>query len=65
VSRRHQTNRRKSFSRRQHELRQRPDRHVVPELLEMTWDEPPAPAQADGFAFLDPRASRIRFALGD
>jgi hypothetical protein len=65
VSKRHQASRRKSYGRRQHELRQRADRHAVPELLELTWDEPPGGSPADGFSFLDPRAGRIRFALGD
>ena len=65
MSKRHQASRRKSFSRRQHELRQRGDRHAVPELLDMAWEERQAGGPADGFAFLDPRAGRIRFALGD
>jgi len=65
VSKRHQANRRKSFSRRQHELRQRSDRPAAPELLETAWDETPGGTPADTFSFLDSRAGRIRFALGD
>jgi hypothetical protein len=65
VSKRHQANRRKSFSRRQHELRERADRHGVPEVRDIAWDEPPGGAPADGFAFFEPHTARIRFALGD
>jgi hypothetical protein len=65
VSKRHQTSRRKTYGRRQHELRERPDRRTVPELLEATSDDWAGGSAADGFAFLDPGAGRMRFALGD
>jgi len=63
VSKRHHTSRRKTYGRRQHELRERPDRRATPELTEAAWDEPEAASPAGTFAFLDPGASRIRFAL--
>jgi hypothetical protein len=65
VSKRHHTSRRKTYGRRQHELRERPDRRMVPELLEATSDDWSAGAPADAFSFLDSGAGRIRFALGD
>ena len=65
MTKRHQASRRKSYGRRQHELRQRSDRHALPALLDAARDEPSAASPADGFAFLDPRVGRIHFALGD
>jgi hypothetical protein len=65
VSKRHQTNRRKSFSRRQHELRERPDRRVAPELSDVAWDDRHSGTQGDALNFLDARSPGIRFALGD
>jgi hypothetical protein len=63
VSKRHHTSRRKTYGRRQHELRERPDRRATPELTDAAWDEPATDSPAGTFAFLDPGASRIRFAL--
>jgi hypothetical protein len=63
VSKRHQTNRRKTYGRRQHELRERPDRRTEPERFDATSDEWAGGSRADAFAFLDPGAGRIRFAL--
>jgi hypothetical protein len=65
VSKRHQTNRRKSFSRRQHELRERPDRRALPDHVDATWDEAPTGSRNDSFGFIDARAPGMRFALGD
>jgi hypothetical protein len=65
VSKRHQTNRRKSFSRRQHELRERPDRRNLPDRSDVAWDDRPSGSQGDSFTFLDARGPGIRFALGD
>jgi hypothetical protein len=62
VSKRNQSSRRKAYGRRQHELRERTDRYVMPELLDASWLESPQPA-ADGSWFLDARRSRV--ALGD
>jgi hypothetical protein len=65
VSKRHQSSRRKSYGRRQHELRERHDRRHLPESMEFGYEDPGAAAQADPLAFLDPRTPRLRFAIGD
>lgn len=66
MSKRHQSSRRRSYGRRQHEVHEREGnlRHA-PTLEEMELDSFGVSAQADPFAFLDPRAPRIRFATGD
>ena len=65
MSKRHQSNRRKTYGRRQHEVRERSDRQHQQEGfdLELTDWGPAAPA--DPFAFLDPRSPRLRFSTGD
>jgi len=65
VSKRHQASRRKSYGRRQHELRERQDRVRLPEHGDASRDDPASAAGADPLAFLDPRAVRLHFALGD
>jgi len=65
MSKRHQSSRRKTYGRRQHEVRERTERihHVdVPEHEQDSWS---SGAPADPFAFLDPRAPRFRFVSGD
>jgi len=65
MSKRHQANRRKSYGRRQHEVRERHDRdiHHDPAVFEL--DEWGSAAPADPLAFVDPRTPRFRFATGD
>ncbi len=65
MSKRHQSSRRKSYGRRQHEVRERHDRdhHVEAADFELERWGPGAPA--DPLAFMDPRAPRLRFVLGD
>lgn len=63
MSKRHHTSRRKTYGRRQHELRERPERRATPELTDAAWDEPETDSRAGTFAFLDAGPSRIRFAL--
>jgi hypothetical protein len=65
MSKRHQSSRRKTYGRRQHEVRERQDRGNHGEAFDFDGADPGSAAQADPFAFLDPRAPRIRFALGD
>jgi hypothetical protein len=65
VSKRHQSSRRKTYGRRQHEVRERHDRGQHGEGFELELGDWGPSAQVDPFAFLDPRAPRIRFALGD
>lgn len=65
MSKRHQSSRRKTYGRRQHEVRERHDRGQHVDAAEFEQDEWSSGAPADPFAFLDPRAPRFRFASGD
>jgi hypothetical protein len=66
VSKRHQSSRRRSYGRRQHELHERDTyrRHapLAADLDADGWDQG---APTDPLAFLDPRAPRLRFAIGE
>jgi hypothetical protein len=61
----HQSNRRKSYGRRQHEVAERRQRDYQPDSSEAGFDDLAPAALADRLAFLDPRTSRLQFALGD
>ena len=65
MSKRHQSSRRKTYGRRQHEVRERHDRGNQAEAFGFDLGGWSAVAPADPLAFLDPRTPRIRFALGD
>lgn len=65
MSKRHQAIRRKNYGRRQHEVRERHDRPQQGEASDFDGTENRPSAPADSFSFMDPRAPRIRFALGD
>ena len=65
MSKRHTSSRRKTYGRRQHEVRERQDRGQQAEGYEFELGEWGAAGQADPLGFLDPRSTRIRFALGD
>ena len=65
MSKRHQSSRRKTYGRRQHEVRERQDRDHHSEGFEFELSDWGAVAQVDPLAFLDPRRPRVRFALGD
>ena len=65
MSKRHQSSRRRSYGRRQHELHERGARRHVPEPAEWALDEPAATSSNDPFAFMDPRMPRLRYVLGD
>ena len=65
MSKRHQSSRRKTYGRRQHEVRERHDRSHHVDAVDFERDEWGSAAPADPFAFLDPRAPRFRFASGD
>ena len=66
MSKRHQSSRRRSYGRRQHELHERQTvRRHNPADDEAELDGFGASTQADPLAFLDPRAPRLRFAIGD
>jgi hypothetical protein len=64
VSKRHQNSRRKSYGRRQHELRERAGQYRPIGRIELTWDDD-AEAAPRELAFLEPRAPGLRFAMGD
>jgi hypothetical protein len=65
MSKRHQASRRKSYGRRQHEVRERHERAVHHDVADVELDDWGSAAPADPFSFLDPRAPRYRFAVGD
>ena len=65
MSKRHQSNRRKSYGRRQHELHERRQREHQQEADERDIDDPALDAVADRFSFLDPRTPRLHYALGE
>ncbi len=65
MSKRHQSNRRKSYGRRQHEVRERQDRTNQHDPAAFELDDWGSAAPADPLAFVDPRSPRFRFALGD
>lgn len=65
MSKRHQSSRRRSYGRRQHELHERESRRHNPLAEDMDLDAFGVSSQADPFAFLDPRAPRLRFAIGE
>jgi hypothetical protein len=66
VSKRHQSSRRKSYGRRQHELTERRGRDLAQEPYDAAALDDLGPiALADRLAFLDPRTPRLHFALGD
>ena len=65
MSKRHQSSRRRSYGRRQHELRERTERQHEPTALDFQGD--PADHERDGYGFLDLDLGgrRLRFAVGD
>jgi hypothetical protein len=65
VSKRHQTSRRRSYGRRQHELRERIEKTHPSDLAE--FDLRREDVEADGFPFydFDLGARRLGYALGD
>ena len=66
MSKRHQASRRRSYGRRQHELHEREGNRRQGQLSEeIDLDGLGASSQTDPLAFHDPRAPRIRFAIGE
>lgn len=65
MSKRHQNSRRKAYGRRQHEVRERHERAHHAEASATDLEAWGSGAPADPFAFLDPRAPRLRFMTGD
>jgi hypothetical protein len=62
MSRRHQANRRKTYGRRQHEVRERQERRHHPEAFEIDLEAWGSAAPTDPFSFLDPRLPRLHYA---
>ena len=65
MSKRHQSSRRRSYGRRQHEVHERESRRLLPETPEHGVDDFGPASTSDPFAFMDPRAPRLRFMLGE
>lgn len=65
MSKRHQSNRRKTYGRRQHELAERRQRDHVAVDLETGLDDLGPAGIADRLAFFDPRTPRLHYAMGD
>ena len=65
MSKRHQSSRRRSYGRRQHEVHEREGARRYLPTEELDNDAFGVSAQVDPLAFLDPRAPRIRFAIGE
>jgi hypothetical protein len=66
VSKRHQSNRRKSYGRRQHELHERVQRDNEPDGVDAAMaDDFGMATTSDRFAFMDTPTTRLRYALGD
>jgi hypothetical protein len=63
MSKRHQSSRRRSYGRRQHELRERTERHDPSSIDELHAES--ADAERDGFGFLDLEPRRLSFAVSD
>jgi hypothetical protein len=65
VSKRHQASRRKTYGRRQHEVRERRHRDLAVLDLATHEDYSASTAMPDRISFFDPRTPRLRFAIGD
>ena len=65
MSKRHQSSRRRSYGRRQHEVYERETRRHFPEPPEIRAEDGGVGSPSDPFAFMDPRLPRLRFAVGE
>jgi hypothetical protein len=65
MSKRHQSSRRRSYGRRQHELRERTERDQLVHEVELGRDALDDEQDAYSFLDFDPAARRLSFALGD
>jgi hypothetical protein len=65
VSKHHQSTRRRTYGRRQHELHERVERQREPGRLELDWTDRLEGLEIDPLAFLDPRTLRVRYGFGD
>lgn len=65
MSKRHQSNRRKAYGRRLHELQERRQRDLGPEPGDPGPEDAVQAALTDRITFFDPRSPRLRYAMGD
>lgn len=65
MSKHHQSSRRKTYGRRQHEVRERSDRQQQHEGFDLELNVWGPSSLADPLAFLDPRSPRLRFSASD
>ncbi len=65
MSKRHQSNRRKTYGRRQHEVAERRQRDPLPDTLDLSLEDLGAGGMADRFTFLESRTPDLYYALGD
>ena len=65
MSKHHQSSRRKTYGRRQHEVHERHQRDRQPEPVDLALDDLAPGGMIDRFSFLDPRTPRLRYAMGD
>jgi len=65
VSKRHQSTRRRTYGRRQHELHERQDRRLERGRLDLDFSAGSEGLEIDPLAFLDPRTLRFRYGFGD
>ena len=65
MSKRHQSSRRKSYGRRQHELRERAERREIPEPADLDGGRPATASAIDPLVFLDPHTPRLQYAVGE
>ncbi len=65
MSKRHQSTRRRTYARRQHEIHERIDRHPDRGRIDLDWDDRSDGLEIDPLAFTDPRTLRARYAFGD
>ncbi len=64
MSKRHQSSRRKTYGRRQHEVRERRTRDDIMPMDDQL-DDTGSTGLSDRFSFLDARSPSLRFALSD
>lgn len=65
MSKRHQSNRRKTYGRRQHELHERRQRDDMPETADMGMSDIALDSLSDRFSFMDPQTPRLHYAIGE
>ena len=65
MSKRHQSTRRRTYGKRQHELHERSDHRADRGRVDGDWAAQGDGLEIDPLAFLDPRALRVRYGFSD